>query len=167
MVFLRKDHPLLGQTWSLTRFLACPHVSVVWEASDSWALDDLLEDEGHRRQVPIMVASFEQALHIAAQKSHELIAVVPSYCADYAARHHPDLIPMPLPLEESLYAQLEIAFILLWHKRHNQDAKVMWLRGEIRRLYGLAAAGMTRFAWGGPMGSGAVKEKQGGGGSPV
>ncbi len=53
---------------------------------------------------------------------------------------------MPLPLEESLYAQLEIAFILLWHKRHNQDAKVMWLRGEIRRLYGLAAAGMTRFA---------------------
>ena len=167
VVFLRKDHPLLGQTWSLTRFLACPQVSVVWEASDSWALDDLLEDEGHRRQVPIMVASFEQALHIAAQKSHELIAVVPSYCADYAARHHPDLIPMPLPLEESLYAQLEIAFILLWHKRHNQDAKVMWLRGEIRRLYGLAAAGMTRFAWGGPMGSGAVKEKQGGGGSPV
>lgn len=146
VVFLRKDHPLLGQTWSLTRFLACPQVSVVWEASDSWALDDQLEDEGHRRQVPIMVASFEQALHIAAQKSHELIAVVPSYCADYAARHHPDLIPMPLPLEESLYAQLEIAFILLWHKRHNQDAKVMWLRGEIRRLYGLAAAGMTRFA---------------------
>jgi DNA-binding transcriptional LysR family regulator len=142
-------------------------VSVVWEASDSWALDDLLEDEGHRRQVPIMVASFEQALHIAAQKSHELIAVVPSYCADYAARHHPDLIPMPLPLEESLYAQLEIAFILLWHKRHNQDAKVMWLRGEIRRLYGLAAAGMTRFAWGGPMESGAAKEKQGGGGTPV
>jgi len=30
---------------------------------------------------------------------------------------------------------LEIAFILLWHKRHNQDAKVMWLRNEIRRLY--------------------------------
>ncbi|WP_420481746.1 hypothetical protein, partial [Aeromonas veronii] len=29
--------------------------------------------------------------------------------------------------------QLEIAFILLWHKRHNQDAKVMWLRNEIRR----------------------------------
>lgn len=24
VVFLRKDHPLLGQTWSLTRFLACP-----------------------------------------------------------------------------------------------------------------------------------------------
>ena len=149
VVFLRKDHPLLGQTWSLTRFLACPQVSVVWEASDSWALDDLLEDEGQRREVPIMVASFEQALHIASQSSHELIAVAPSYCAGYAARHHDNLIAMPLPLPESLYKQLEIAFILLWHKRHNQDAKVMWLRNETKRLYGLAAEGLALFPWGG------------------
>ena len=94
------------------------------------------------------------------------LAAVP-FIAILRHLHHGNLIAMPLPLPEALYVQLEIAFILLWHKRHNQDAKVMWLRGEIRRLYGLAAAGMTRFAWGGPMGSGAVKEKQGGGGSPV
>ncbi len=42
---------------------------------------------------------------------------------------------MPLPLPEVLYQQLELTFILLWHKRHNQDAKVMWLLNEIRRLY--------------------------------
>lgn len=42
---------------------------------------------------------------------------------------------MPLPLPEALYQQLELTFILLWHKRHNQDAKVMWLLNEIRRLY--------------------------------
>ena len=96
-----------------------------------------------------MVASFEQALHIASQSSHELIAVAPSYCAGYAARHHDNLIAMPLPLPESLYKQLEIAFILLWHKRHNQDAKVMWLRNETKRLYGLAAEGLALFPWGG------------------
>lgn len=135
VVFLRKDHPLLGQKWSLENFLACPQISMVWEANDTWALDSLLEDEGLKREVPIMVASFEQALHIASQSSHELIAVAPSYCGGYASRHHGNLIAMPLPLPEKLYAQLEIAFILLWHKRHNQDAKVMWLRNEIRRLY--------------------------------
>lgn len=140
VAFLRRDHPLLAQCWSLDNFLACPQISVVWEASDSWALDNLLEDEGLRRQVPIMVASFEQALHIASQNSHELIAVAPSYCASYASRHHPNLIAMPLPLTEALYQQLEIAFILLWHKRHNHDAKVMWLRNEIRRLYGQESA---------------------------
>ncbi|WP_169045621.1 HTH-type transcriptional regulator YidZ [Aeromonas salmonicida] len=135
VVFLRKDHPLLEQKWSLENFLASPQVSMVWEANDSWALDSLLEEEGLKRNVPIMVSSFEQALHIAAQSSHELIAVAPSYCGGYAAKHHDNLIAMPLPLSEKLYAQLEIAFILLWHKRHNQDAKVMWLRNEIRRLY--------------------------------
>ena len=39
------------------------------------------------------------------------------------------------PTLEALYQQLELTFILLWHKRHNQDAKVMWLLNEIRRLY--------------------------------
>lgn len=141
VVFLRKDHPLLELKWSLENFLANPQISMVWEASDSWALDDLLEDEGLKREVPIMVASFEQALHIASQSSHELIAVAPSYCAGYAARHHANLIAMPLPLTEALYQQLEIAFILLWHKRHNHDAKVMWLRNEIRRLYSEASKG--------------------------
>lgn len=135
VVFLRKDHPLLGQEWLLENFLACPQISMVWEANDTWALDNLLEDEGLRREVPIMVSSFEQALHIASQSCHELIAVAPSYCAGYAAKHHDNLVAMPLPLSEDLYQQLEIAFILLWHKRHNQDAKVMWLRNEIRQLY--------------------------------
>ena len=42
--------------------------------------------------MPIRVSSFEQALHIAAQSDHELIAVVPSYCASYARQHHDNLI---------------------------------------------------------------------------
>ncbi|MGL5319724.1 MAG: LysR family transcriptional regulator, partial [Aeromonas veronii] len=69
VVFLRKDHPLLQQKWSLENFLACPQISMVWEANDTWALDSLLEDEGLKREVPIMVSSFEQALHIASQSS--------------------------------------------------------------------------------------------------
>ncbi|MFB2864056.1 HTH-type transcriptional regulator YidZ [Aeromonas sp. MdU4] len=137
VAFLRKDHPLLQQKWSLENFLACPQISMVWEANDTWAFDNLLEEEGLQREVPIMVSSFEQALHIASLSSHELIAVAPSYCTGYASRHHDNLIAMPLPLPEKLYVQLEIAFILLWHKRHNKDTKVMWLRNEIKRLYRL------------------------------
>ncbi|QOH78440.1 HTH-type transcriptional regulator YidZ [Plesiomonas shigelloides] len=134
-VFLRQDHPLLKQEWSLENFLACPQISMIWEANDTWALDNVLNDEGLKRHVPIMVSSFEQALHIASQSSHELIAIAPSYCTSYAQRHHGNLIAKPLPLAEPLYTQLDIHFILLWHKRHNQDAKVMWLRNEIKRLY--------------------------------
>ena len=41
---------------------------------------------------------------------------------------------MPLPLDEALYRQLDIAFIL-FHKRNNHNTKVLWLRDEIKRLY--------------------------------
>jgi hypothetical protein len=49
--------------------------------------------------------------------------------------HHDNLISLPLPLEETLYCQLDIAFILLWHKRNNHNTTVLWLRDEIKRLY--------------------------------
>ena len=135
VVFLRQDHPLLRQPWSLENFLECPHSSVVLEVLETWGLDLLLEDEGMARKVPVMVSSFEQSLHIASQPDNDLIAVATSYCAGHAAKYHPNLITMPLPLPEELYQQLELTFILLWHKRHNQDAKVIWLLNEIRRLY--------------------------------
>lgn len=134
VVFLRNDHPLLQQ-WTLENFLACSHCSVVLEVKETWSLDMLLEDQGLQRKVPIMVSSFEQALNVASQSNHELIAVAPSYCAGFAAKYHPNLVTMPLPLPDKLYKQLEVTFILLWHKRHNQDAKVMWLLNEIRLLY--------------------------------
>lgn len=135
VIFLRKEHPLLQQEWSLENFLECPHSSVVLEVLETWGLDLLLENEGFARKVPVMVSSFEQSLYIASQADNDLIAVAPSYCAGHAAKYHPNLIAMPLPLPEELYQQLELSFILLWHKRHNQDAKVMWLLNEIRRLY--------------------------------
>jgi hypothetical protein len=41
------------------------------------------------------------------------ITAAPSYCASYASVHHDNLISLPLPLEETRYRQLDIAFILL------------------------------------------------------
>ncbi|MGY3912283.1 hypothetical protein ACW5XW_17635 [Aeromonas piscicola] len=63
------------------------------------------------------------------------ITAAPSYYASYASVHHDNLISLPLQLEETLYRQLDIAFILLWHKRNNYNTKVLWLRDEIKQLY--------------------------------
>ena len=90
---------------------------MVWEASDSWALDDLLEDQGHRRQVPIMVASFEAGAAYRRQKSHGADRRGAFILRGLCRQTSPDLIPCRCRWKESLYAQLEIAFILLWHKR--------------------------------------------------
>lgn len=76
---------------------------MVLEVLKTWGLDLLLEDEGFARKVPVMVSSFEQSLYIASQADNDLIAVAPLYCAGHAAKYHPSLIAMPLPLSEELY----------------------------------------------------------------
>ncbi|HDO1310165.1 HTH-type transcriptional regulator YidZ [Aeromonas veronii] len=134
VAFIRDDHPLHSKEWNLVNLISYSQVNVVWEGSRDWALDYLLTDIGLSRNIPIYVSSFEQALHIASQDCHELIAVVPSYCTEHAKKHYPNLISKPLPLTDEQYQQLHIYFILLWHKRNNNNTKIIWLRNEIERL---------------------------------
>ncbi len=47
-VWLRKDHPALHETWNLDTFLRYPHISICWEQSDTWALDNVLQELGAR-----------------------------------------------------------------------------------------------------------------------
>lgn len=41
-------------------------------------------------------------------------------------------VTLPLPLPHSVSEQLDISFILLWHKRHAYNSKVLWLRETIK-----------------------------------
>lgn len=45
-VWLRKDHPALHEAWNLDTFLRYPHISICWEQSDTWALDNVLQELG-------------------------------------------------------------------------------------------------------------------------
>lgn len=47
-VWLRKDHPALHEKWDLDTFLRYPHISICWEQSDTWALDNVLQEAGAR-----------------------------------------------------------------------------------------------------------------------
>ena len=44
-----------------------------------------------------------------------------------------DLECRPLPFEESFYRQLDIPFLMLWHKRNAHNQKTRWLREQIRQ----------------------------------
>lgn len=50
-VWLRKDHPALHETWNLDTFLRYPHISICWEQSDTWALDNVLQELGRERTI--------------------------------------------------------------------------------------------------------------------
>ncbi len=79
-VWLRADHPALGEEWDLAAFLRYPHITICWEQRDTWALDDVLQELGYKRNVALTVPGFEQSLFMAAQPQHTMLATAPRYC---------------------------------------------------------------------------------------
>ena len=66
-VWLRKDHPALHETWNLDTFLRYPHISICWEQSDTWALDNVLQELGRERTIAMSLPEFEQSLFMAVE----------------------------------------------------------------------------------------------------
>ncbi len=134
-VCLRKDHPALHETWNLDTFLRYPHISICWEQSDTWALDNVLQELGRERTIAMSLPEFEQSLFMAAQPDNLLLATAPRYCQYYNQLHQLPLVALPLPFDESQQKKLEVPFTLLWHKRNSHNPKIVWLRETIKNLY--------------------------------
>lgn len=132
LVYVRKDHPLLNEPWNLETFLRYSHISTEYDKRAHWALDDILAEHGRLRNIAITYTSFEQTLFTISQPNHELITCLPGYCVHYISRVLPNLVTLPIPLPHSVSEQLDISFILLWHKRHAYNSKVLWLRETIK-----------------------------------
>ena len=132
LAFIRKDHPILDEEWNLTNLLKYPHISTEYGNRIPWALDDLLHSMGLTRHVHLSYSSFEQSLLMASHSGHSLIACSPGYCQHYVNEFHLDLVCRPLPIDEILYKQLEIPFLMLWHKRNSYNSKTQWLREQIK-----------------------------------
>ncbi|HCM62762.1 MAG TPA: HTH-type transcriptional regulator YidZ [Morganella sp. (in: Bacteria)] len=132
LAFIRRDHPVLNEDWTIANLVKYPHISTEYGNRIPWALDDLLHDTGRSRQIRLSYSSFEQSLLMAAHPGHSLITCAPGYCLHYVTQFQLDLVCLPLPFDESLYRQLEIPFLMLWHKRNNHNSKISWLREKIR-----------------------------------
>ncbi|NOH61704.1 HTH-type transcriptional regulator YidZ [Vibrio sp. RE88] len=133
-VYLRDDHPALKQEWNLDTFLRYTHINILWEKSETWALDDVLEEQGLSRTSTLTMASFEQSLFMTAQPGHEYITTAPNYCEHYVKQLHPNLTSLPIPVEEEFKQKLMIPFTLIWHKRNAYNPKITWLRENIKQL---------------------------------
>ncbi|EGI0920462.1 HTH-type transcriptional regulator YidZ, partial [Salmonella enterica] len=133
-VWLREDHPALREAWDLDTFLRYPHISICWEQSDTWALDDVLQEMGRKRHIALSLPGFEQSLFMAAQPDHTLIATAPRYCQHYNQLHQLPLVARPLPFDAQQREKLLVPFTLLWHKRNSHNPKIVWLRQAINTL---------------------------------
>ncbi len=101
-VWLREDHPALQEAWNLETLLRYPHISICWERSHTWALDDVLQELGREAQRLLMsLPGFEQSLFMAAQPGNLLLATAPRYCQYYNQLHQLPLVALPLPVDEA------------------------------------------------------------------
>ncbi|WP_019614231.1 HTH-type transcriptional regulator YidZ [Psychromonas ossibalaenae] len=135
MVYLHKDHPALKEEWNIDTFLKYPHINIIWEKSETWALDEVLMERGQTREIALTMASFEQSLFMAAQSGHKMIATAPQYCQHYIRHMHPDLVSLPIPVDKELQEKLIIPFTMIWHKRNSHNPKIKWLKEIIKCLY--------------------------------
>jgi len=133
--WLHEDHPALQEDWNLDTFLRYPHISIFWERSDTWALDEVLKEMGLERNIAMSLPGFEQAMFMAAQPHHHYIATAPFYCRHYNQLHQRRLVERPIPVDEIHAEKLTVPFTLIWHKRNSRNPKIVWLKETIKALY--------------------------------
>lgn len=122
---LRAGHPALRKPWDLEQYLALRHVQARCEGREWWSLDYLLAQAGRRRNTPVSMPDFFGAIAICCHT--DLVFTAPRCFADHVCRHYP-LMQRPLPLNPS-----PVAYQMLWHERHEQDAGHRWLRDFLSR----------------------------------
>ncbi|MEX0695235.1 MAG: LysR family transcriptional regulator [Rhodospirillales bacterium] len=116
---MRKDHPLSKVKLTLTRFLAARHLRVAMSPTDLRFVDNILADEGHKRDVAMNIPHW---LNIPMAVSHsDLISVMPERLALALDTNRMAVCDLPFtsaPFEWALY----------WHRRHDSNPAIIWLR---------------------------------------
>ena len=126
---VRKDHPRVRGTLTLTRYLAEAHLAV--ESSSSmerpFTIERLLAEQGHTRRVACTMDNLAMAPFVVARS--DLICSAPGetirpFAEGLALRM------LPPPFEAPAFE-----LHLVWHERNERDAGHAWLRNTLRSLF--------------------------------
>lgn len=120
MCVVRRDHPVLQQTWNLQQYLSLRHVQVRCDGNDRWLLDYRLADQGLERDIAITVPDFNSAASLCTYT--DFVFTAPSHFTQLVAQQM-GLAVVPLPLEFP-----PMAYTLFWHRDRDNDPALSWLR---------------------------------------
>jgi DNA-binding transcriptional LysR family regulator len=123
----RKGHPTAKSPISLKSFSALEHLGVIAANTGHGEMEALLERQGIKRHVRLVVPHFVAVGHIL--QSTDLIATVPERFAVRCEKPF-DLVVSPLPVKLP-----EIAINLFWHTKYNREPANVWLRQLIVALF--------------------------------
>jgi len=124
---MRKDHPVIGKTLSMTQFMAAEHIVM----SAPSRLDDLLKKAlgraAARRRIGLTLPYY--LVIPATLATCDLIAAVPRQVGlAFADNWNLKMLPLPFKLPPMRLSQF-------WHARSQHDPGHQWLRRTIARLF--------------------------------
>lgn len=122
----RQDHPLIGETLSLTDYLAVSHLLVSIKEDRIGRVDAILADQNQQRHIALSIPHFLAAPFIVAQT--DLVATLARRIALPLATHQSlKLFPLPLPMPG-------FSVFMRWHQATANAPACQWLRSTLATL---------------------------------
>jgi DNA-binding transcriptional LysR family regulator len=122
VTMMRAGHPAAAAAVDLERFLELGHVVVSITGTGRAWVDQALDRMGRERRVRAKVPSFFAAVEIVTNS--DLVLTLPSSLAQTVDMHRLTSMSPPLDLAP-------VVMSLLWHARHQEAPRHVWLRGLI------------------------------------
>ena len=123
VTLMRAEHPAVARTLDLDSYLELGHIVVSVTGVGSAPVDTALARLDRRRRVHVRVPSFLAAVEIAARS--DLIMTLPASLAQTAAGMG-RFVALPPPVDLGSFTMS-----LLWHTRHQNEPRHIWLRRTI------------------------------------
>lgn len=135
VVLTSKDNPLDDDA-NVQELSAARHVAVSPGRVDPAGIDDQLLASGIKRNIVAWVANWVSVPYIVQSQPH-VIAIVPNHLAtafrNFAVKSVRPKIELP-----------KIEIFQFWHRRANTDSYNMWLRAQVREMFGRAPQDAVR-----------------------
>lgn len=123
VTLMRNEHPAAGRQLTLERYLGLDHMVVAVTGVGQAPVDEMLLAIGLKRRVKVSVPNFFSALEIAARS--DLVMTLPASLARMA-KGMGRFVTLPPPVDPGRFA-----LSLLWHARHQEAPRHIWLRRTI------------------------------------
>ncbi|WP_375465336.1 LysR family transcriptional regulator [uncultured Methylobacterium sp.] len=120
---MRSGHPLAQEPLDLDAFLGQRHLKISMSPTDMRFVDDVLAGDQLKRNVSLNVPHWLTVPSILART--DLLSVMPGRLASAIAGD--GLVARDLP-----FASAPFNWVLYWHRRHDENRAIGWLRKQIR-----------------------------------
>lgn len=123
---MRHDHPLATKEFGIKEYLQAEHLLISVSGDTTGVVEPVLAQMGVSRRIAMTVNHYSAVVPLI--KGSNLIATVPSMGIERAIINHELVVYQP-PVEIP-----PVQVSLLWHKRQDNDAGLIWLRNHVTSI---------------------------------